>query len=235
VPLTPAYEGRAVRYADGEFDLKFDRYIIVREGDHYVTTCNLSTSSVFVLGTSPSFLISRKDVSRQHELPNSTSPLWLAPDWYFCHCWTADSRQAGKEAVNEIVSVELNGDPNAGKAFHFPKLDPVFRWQKCKCWNRNVWLHMNCLHLDHVVWSYLIIFGVHGEGSRTKSAGEGQWLLYVSKAKPRWPKACLGGVVSPKYAMGPNLCVGWRSLRLWVSVLSAPFLPISLCWHCHFL
>jgi hypothetical protein len=75
VPLTPAYEGRAVRYADGEFDLKFDRYIIVREGDHYVTTCNLSTSSVFVLGTSPSFLISRKDVSRQHELPNSTSPL----------------------------------------------------------------------------------------------------------------------------------------------------------------
>jgi hypothetical protein len=86
-----------------------------------------------------------------------------------------------------------------------------------------------------VVWCYLIIFGVHGEGSRTKSAGEGQWLLYVSKAKPKWPKACLGGVVSPKYAMGPNLCVGWRSLRLWVSVLSAPFLPISLCWHCHFL
>jgi hypothetical protein len=67
VPLTPAYEGRAVRYADGEFDLKFDRYIIVRE----------------------------------------------------------DNRQAGKEAVNEIVSVELNGDPNAGKAFHFPKLDCV--------------------------------------------------------------------------------------------------------------
>lgn len=29
--------------------------------------------------------------------------------------------------MNEIVSVELNGDPNAGKAFHFPKLDPVFR------------------------------------------------------------------------------------------------------------
>ncbi|CAK9855302.1 unnamed protein product [Sphagnum jensenii] len=74
VPLTPAYEGRAVRYADGEFDLKFDRYIIVRE----------------------------------------------------------DNRQAGKEAVNEIVSVELNGDPNAepkvlvkGNDFYmFPRLSP---------------------------------------------------------------------------------------------------------------
>jgi dipeptidyl aminopeptidase/acylaminoacyl peptidase len=74
VPLTPAYEGRAVRYADGEFDSKFDRYIIVRE----------------------------------------------------------DNRQAGKEAVNEIVSVELNGDPNAepkvlvkGNDFYmFPRLSP---------------------------------------------------------------------------------------------------------------
>ena len=32
MPLTPVYEMKAVRYADGEFDERFNRVIIVREG-----------------------------------------------------------------------------------------------------------------------------------------------------------------------------------------------------------
>lgn len=32
VPITPDYGGQAVRYADGVIDLRFNRYIAVREG-----------------------------------------------------------------------------------------------------------------------------------------------------------------------------------------------------------
>lgn len=37
VPLTPVYENKAVRYADGEFDDRFNRVIVVREGSYIAT------------------------------------------------------------------------------------------------------------------------------------------------------------------------------------------------------
>ncbi|KAJ7536999.1 hypothetical protein O6H91_12G091700 [Diphasiastrum complanatum] len=74
VALTPAYDGPVVRYADGRVDLKFNRYITVRE----------------------------------------------------------DHRKVGKEASNEIVAIQLEGDPNTepmilveGNDFYsFPRISP---------------------------------------------------------------------------------------------------------------
>lgn len=39
IPLTPDYGGPVVRYADGVFDLRLDRYITVREGLSLLAGC----------------------------------------------------------------------------------------------------------------------------------------------------------------------------------------------------
>ncbi|CAM6087845.1 unnamed protein product [Calypogeia fissa] len=74
IPLTPKYDGKVVRYADGVLDKQHDRFITVRE----------------------------------------------------------DHRQTGREAVNEIVAIQINGDPNSepvvllkGNDFYaYPRLSP---------------------------------------------------------------------------------------------------------------
>jgi hypothetical protein len=42
VSLTPVYENKAVRYADGEFDDRFNRVIVVREGKLHRGSCRLT-------------------------------------------------------------------------------------------------------------------------------------------------------------------------------------------------
>ncbi|KAJ7295187.1 hypothetical protein O6H91_Y207700 [Diphasiastrum complanatum] len=78
VALTPAYDGPVVRYADGRVDLKFNRYITVRE----------------------------------------------------------DHRKVGKEASNEIVAIQLEGDPNTDKLLFVSDKDNGF-------WNLYQWVEGN--------------------------------------------------------------------------------------------
>ena len=105
VALTPSYEvQQSVRYADGDYDAKFDRIIILREGEY----CSCRRRILSCEGCDGQGLYNQRWGST-----GGGSCKFLVRFHSSCS-FSSDKRRAGVESTTEIVAVNLNGDPSTG-------------------------------------------------------------------------------------------------------------------------
>ncbi|EFJ36425.1 hypothetical protein SELMODRAFT_78836 [Selaginella moellendorffii] len=132
VPLTPAYEGPVVRYADGRFDISRGRYITVREGTHngfsipWIFSRHLFICGYRWLSAEPEVLLSGNDFYSFPRLsPDGRKLAWIEwshPNmpWDSTYLYVGDIGKDGKITKRVCVA----GNDGAKEAVTEPKWSP---------------------------------------------------------------------------------------------------------------